>query len=151
MKKSVCCTRSMSTMSRNAMCVRRGFALPMVIFLMVVVSLLLGFMVRFSQQQSASVDLALLASRADFAARSASEWASYQVTMTEACPGPAPDIAGFDISVDCAVSAYDEASPDGSNNRFRYDLVIQAETAGMASDAADYAYRSLALTLVIEK
>lgn len=132
----------------------RGFALPTVIFLMVTVSAIMGYMFKLASMQSATVDLSLLASRADLATRSALEWATYEVKMNNVnneCPGAAPEINGFDINVSCSVTAYQEGSPTGQPNRFRYQLQIQAESAGGDRTTVDYAFRKLDATLMVEQ
>jgi len=125
--------------------------LPIVIFMMITVGLIVGFMVNLVNQQSATVNLGVLAARADWATRSAAEWATYQVKNNDACPGAAPDINQFTITVSCTRTGYQEASSSGNDNRFRYDLSIRAEASGIAKTSPDYAYRKLDVTLIIEK
>lgn len=150
-------TRYMSTM-RSEPALRcmlkcaphRGFALPTVIFLMVIVAGLLASMVKLSMQQSASVDLILLSSKADTATRSALEWATYEIKTNNACPGTAPEIDHHTITISCAATSFEEASPTVANNRFRYDLVIRAESAAGDRTSPDYAFRRLDVTLMVE-
>lgn len=144
------CIRYMSTMPFNQNAIRSsGFALPTVIFLMVIVAMLLGTMVKLSTQQSASVDLALLSARADLAARSALEWATYEIRQHHSCASvsPEPSLAGFTISVEnCQRNEFQE----GTDTRVRYDLDIIAESAGGDRTSPDYAFRKLDITLMVE-
>lgn len=126
-----------------------GFALPSVIFLMVIVAMLLGTMVKLSIQQSASVDLALLSARADLAARTALEWATYEIRQHHNCAAVSsePELADFTISIEnCQRNEYLE----GTDTRVRYDLDIVAETAGGNRTSPDYAFRKLEITLMVE-
>lgn len=128
----------------------RGFALPTVIFLMVTVALLLGYMSRIAMQQSATADLAVLSARADMAVRSALEWATYQIKRNNACPSTPPTIDQHLISIACTRTPFQEGSASGTDNRFRYDLQVRAESAGGNKTSPDYAYRSLNVTLMVE-
>lgn len=144
------CIRYMSTMPYDHSDMRNsGFALPTLIFLMVIVAMLLGTMVKLSTQQSASVDLALLSARADLAARSALEWATYEIRQNHNCAAVStePTLAGFTISVEnCQRSEFEE----GADTRVRYDLNIIAESAGGDHTSPDYAFRKLEITLMVE-
>lgn len=150
MNTSNSCIRFMSTMPFSRQNARSsGFALPTIIFLMVIVAMLLGTMVKLSTQQSASVDLALLSARADLAARSALEWATYEIRQNHSCAAVStePSLTGFAISVEnCQRNEYLE----GTDTRVRYDLDIIAESAGGDHTSPDYAFRKLEITLMVE-
>lgn len=123
----------------------RGFALPTVIFMMVTVAAIMGYMVKLLTLQSATVDLALLATRADLAARSAVEWATYQVRNNDACPGATPTINGFTVVLFCNSASYQE----GAVIRTRYDIAVQTDSAGGDRTSPDYAFRQINFTLIL--
>jgi MSHA biogenesis protein MshP len=123
----------------------RGFALPAVIFLMVVVTLLLGYMARMVAASSSSSDLRLLGARAYWAAQAANEWAAYQVAQdSSSCPAaPAGfNINGFAISLTCTRTAY----TDGVNSGAMFTIRSRAQS-GTAPASLEYVSRTLEVTL----
>ena len=123
----------------------RGFALPAVIFLMVVVSLLIANMSRILSTESAATNLYLLGTKAYWAAQSANDWVAYQIHVNNACPTTPANfsIEGFSISVSCIATAYTEASVSG--------VIYQVSSqAVMGSSPAELDYVSRTVDMVLD-
>lgn len=129
----------------------KGFALPTVIFFLVVLGLLLGYMSKLAMQQNAEVSLASLSARADLAARSALEWATYQIKMNPVCPTSPPSIDNHVITVACTRTTFQEGTTAVVDNRYKFDLVVSAESASGVKTSPDYAYRSLKVTVMVDQ
>lgn len=127
-----------------------GFALPAVIFMMVIVTLLIAYMVRIQVTQSATTNMRLLGTQAYWAAKSGAEWAAYQIHRS--APGAgcsnatgAMTIDGFQISVGCSSNSYLE----GGKNVYLYQIVVLS-TSGAAVGSPDYVSRKLTMVLNVE-
>lgn len=139
-----------------------GFALVSAIFLLVVLAALGAFMVTLSTVQHITSAQDVQGSRAYQAARAGIEWGVYQVMAPEnanygltssfttqyACPAGASalntlagTLAGFNVSVTCARSTYDE----GGNRVSVYRLTSTA-TSG-AAGTTTYVERQLSATV----
>ncbi|MEZ5507511.1 MAG: hypothetical protein R3F38_16745 [Gammaproteobacteria bacterium] len=77
-----------------------------VIFLMVVVALLVAYMSRLLTSETAAGNLALLGTRAYWAAQAANEWAAYEINRNSSCPAAPANftINGFRIAFSCAAT-----------------------------------------------
>lgn len=129
----------------------RGFALPAVIFLMVIVTLLIAYMARIQVAQSADVDMRLLAVKAYWAAKAGGEMAAYRINSSavpaNGCTAAAgtQTIDGFQVSVGCQSNSYAE----GSGTVTVYEVTVQA-TSGAAVTSQEYVSRQLTLVLNVE-
>lgn len=122
-----------------------GFALPAVIFMMVIVVLLIGYMVRMLNTQSAINDMQLLGTRAFWAAKAGAEWAAYRINQSGACASDTLTVDSFTVTVSCASSSYVEAG----NTVTVFEVNVDAQhPAGPGS--ADYVSRQLNLVLNAE-
>ena len=85
-----------------------GLALPALIFMLVVVTLLVGAMARLLSSQSATGNLNWLGTQAYWAAQSANQWAAHQIFAADACPTVPANftINGFSISLSCTRTTY---------------------------------------------
>lgn len=92
-----------------------GIALPAVIFLMVIVTLLVANMSRILSSETAATNLGLLSSRAYWSAQSAVEWAAYNIHQSNSCPSVPSgfSINGFSISLTCTSVSYSEGGTAG--------------------------------------
>lgn len=101
----------------------RGFALPMVVFFMVVVGMLVAGMTRLSMLNRASTDLELQSERAHWVARSAVEYWRHAAGHDKPCDRQWPSTDGFRVVIEhCDANT----------------LVLRAETAGGDLSAPDY-------------
>lgn len=98
---------------------QQGFSLMSAIFLVVVVALVAGFAVSIGNAQRSGSVLALVGTRAAFAAQSGLDWAVATVTGTHACPAAGtrfvadgPGLAGLEVTVDCTATAVSEGAAD---------------------------------------
>lgn len=123
----------------------RGFALPAVIFMMVIVVLLISYMVRMLNTQSAINDMQLLGTRAFWAAKAGAEWAAFRINRSGSCAADTLSIDGFTVVVSCVSNSYAEGS--GTVTVFEVNVNAQ-HPAGPGS--ADYVSRQLNLVLNAE-
>ena len=126
---------------------RNGFALPAVIFMMVIVALLIMYMSRLLTTEAAAGNIALLGARAYWAAQSANEWAAYEINRTDACPtAPAGfTITGFSIVFNCTATPYLE----GANAGVIFEVSSRA-VYGSSPAEADYVSRTLEMVLDVQ-
>ena len=123
----------------------KGFALPAVIFMMVIVVLLITAMTRLISTQSAISDLQLLGVRAFWAAKAGAEWAAHRINVTHACATGNLTINGFQVTVGCASNSYIEAG----NTVSVYEVNVVAQY-GSDPGGVDYVSRQLNLVLNVE-
>jgi MSHA biogenesis protein MshP len=124
---------------------QRGASIVVALFLLVVLASIAVFIVRLSGVQQQSVNLALLGSRAFYAARSGIEWGAWRalngdcsdatVALTEA------GLSGFNVAVTCRSSAHQETSR--TVNVYVLESFAQAGTYG----EPDYVSRRLRATI----
>ena len=113
---------------------QRGFALVVAIFLLVVLASLGVYIVKISGVQHATVNMALLGSRAFEAARTGIEWGAFQALDTSACPAATTlnltegGLNGFDVDVTCTTTAHTETGT--TYNLFVIDVEASAGTYG---------------------
>ena len=125
----------------------KGMALPAVIFLMVIVTLLIGYMSRIVSSQTAATNLELLGTQAYWAAQSANEWAAHQINASSSCP-TAPSnftINGFAISVSCTATAYIEGTTSGAIYQVSARAVLGSSPAN-----PDYVSRTVEMMLDVQ-
>jgi len=127
---------------------RLGFSLVSAVFLLVVVTVAGGFMVRISGVQRSTTSFALLGGRAYHAARSGVEWAVYEALNT---PGSCPvavvttstftlsegGLDGLRVTVDCTSAVHEEAG----RTQTRFEITATGEYGSFGD--RDYASRRL--------
>ncbi len=91
---------------------RPGFALVSALFLIVVLSVLGGFLVNLVAVQHATPAMHVQSARADYAARSAMGWAVNRATSAGACANTSftlteSALRGFTVTVRCSASVHD--------------------------------------------
>lgn len=123
----------------------KGFALPAVIFMMVIVVLLITAMTRLLSTQSAISDMQLLGVRAFWAAKAGADWAAYRINATHACATGNLTINGFQVTVGCVSNSYVEAG----NTVSVYEVNVSAQY-GSDPGGVDYVSRQLNLVLNVE-
>lgn len=119
-----------------------GFALPAVIFLMVIVVLLITYMARMANTQASINDMQLLGVRAFWAAKAGGEWAANRIHTSGTCASDTLTIEGFSVAVTCVTASYSES---GSAVQV-YEVTVTAQHPAGA-DGADYVSRQLKLVL----
>lgn len=96
---------------------QRGFSIVMAIFVLVVLGLLGGYMVRLSGVQFGTSTYAMQGARAYLAARAGIEWASARINNGGTCTDidaqsalTFPGITGFTVTLSCSSQTYSEAN-----------------------------------------
>jgi len=125
----------------------KGFALPAVIFMMVVVTLLIAYMVRIQATQTATSDLRLLGVKAYMAAQAGAQLAAYKVSTGNSCAtiSGSLSIDGFQVTIGCNSNIYTE----GGATLTVFEIAILAASPGAVSDT-DYVSRNVTLVLNVE-
>lgn len=127
----------------------KGIALPMAIFVLVVLSAMVGYLMRMFLLSNISATQEILATRAYFAARAGVEWAAYQVllpgsTAMQACPvGQTLTINGFAVALSCQPYSYSDTS--GTENLTVYQLLATASQGTQGGQ--DYVERQIQVSL----
>ncbi len=126
-----------------------GFSMVMVIFILVVLGLLGGYMVRLSGVQHATSTYAIQGARAYQAARAGVEWAIARISAGGACsdittllPMEFVDINNFSVSLTCTSQAYSE----GIENPVVYKITALSEFG--AYNSANYISRNIEVSIV---
>jgi MSHA biogenesis protein MshP len=133
-----------------------GFSMVMVIFILVVLGLLGGYMVRLSGVQHATSTYAIQGARAYQAARAGIGWGLYRLTIKDSCVSSSvitlPDINGFSVNISCSdqSTTYNEGDlnrdKDLTNDDFYIYLIQSAATYGSFSDS-NFIHRKLEVTV----
>jgi len=123
----------------------KGFALPAIIFMMVIVVLLITAMTRLISTQSTINDLQLLGTRAYWAAKAGGEWAAYRINLNKACASGNLNIDGFQVAVACSSNSYTEAGANVSV----YEVNVTAQY-GNDPGGINYVSRKWNLVLNVE-
>ncbi len=126
-----------------------GFSMIMVIFILVVLGLLGGYMVRLSGVQHATSTYAIQGARAYQAARAGGEWAIARISAGDVCsditaasPMSFIDINNFSVSLTCTSQAYSEAI----ENPVVYKITALSEFG--AYNSANYISRNIEVSIV---
>ncbi len=121
---------------------QRGFALVVAIFLLVVLASLGVYIVKISGVQHATINIALLGSRAFEAARTGIEWGAFQALDSGACTTTTLNLTeggldGFDVDVTCTTTPHTELGN-------AYDLyMIDVESRAGSYGTPDYVSRRM--------
>lgn len=141
----------------------KGFALPAVAFLIVIVALIIAALQRINSNQTATSSMGLQSARAYYAAYSGVEWAVYMIKNDEDDPGDPGDdiydcpslgnigtqISGFVITLeDCSRTEYTE----GTNTVYVHEIRVLAAYGGQGQygSNSDFASREITVSMVIE-
>jgi len=129
---------------------QRGFSLVMAIFILVVLGLLGGYMMRLTGVQQATSIYALQGARAYQAARAGLEWAIARISNGGSCTEintqtslTFPDITGFAVTLTCTSSLYNE----GNKTPVVYQINSLSQFGAYNSD--DYVSRQLEVSMVM--
>jgi MSHA biogenesis protein MshP len=139
-------------MSKYPTCLKyrqQGFTIVMAIFILVVLGLLGGYMVRFSGVQHATTAYALQGARAYQAAKAGLSWAIAKISAGGGCVDvnaqtalTLPDLSGFTVKLACSLTTYQEGS-------YTYGIYqINAHSEFGAYGGADYVSRELEVSIV---
>ena len=129
----------------------KGFALPTVIFFLVIVAGIVTMMAKLSANQAGSTALSIQSARAYYAAQSGVEWAAKQVDDDATWCGSGSlnltaGLVGFSVAVSCdALNTYVE----GGKTISMYEISSVASKGAFAS-SPDYVYRKITATLSTE-
>ena len=128
---------------------QHGFSLVTAIFILVVLGLLGGYMVRLSGNQFSTFNQALQGARAYQAARAGIEWAVARIAHGGNCADVDAQTAmsftgleGFNVSLSCSAETFSEAD----QTPVVYHLNALSQFGAYAD--ADYAAREIAVTIV---
>lgn len=126
-----------------------GFSIVMAIFILVVLGLLGGYMLRFAGVQLGTFNAALLGARAYQAAHAGIEWGVARIDNGGACADIAAQTAmsfsgleGFTVRMSCTSQNFSEA--DQTLTIYRINALSQFG----AYSGSDYVARQLEVTLV---
>jgi MSHA biogenesis protein MshP len=129
---------------------QQGFSIVMAIFILVVMGLLGGYMVRLSGVQQMTSVYALQGARAYLAARAGLEWSIARLTNAGTCADvnaqtalTFADMNGFTVKLTCTSTAYAE----GSKNPVIYQINALGEYG--AYDSVNYMARQLEVSIVM--
>jgi MSHA biogenesis protein MshP len=124
----------------------RGFALVSALFVIVVLSMAVVFMLQVSSVQTATTNLGQLGTQAYYAARGGVEWGVYQAvdsggTLTPPC-NDTMTLDGFAVSVACTTSPHADPSA-------HYVTVVTAEASRGSPGESEYVTRRVEATVVV--
>lgn len=147
-------------MIRDAFVVRRsiarsqskGFALPAVAFLIVVIALIVAAMERINSGQQVTSTLGMQSSRAYMAAISGVEWTAYEISTNNTCPSTGTIsgmvLNGFVVEL---VSCDQSSDTEGSLTIDSYEVTVLATYGGRAQlGQPDFSSREVTVSLVVE-
>lgn len=127
---------------------QRGFSIVSAIFLVVVVSMLAGYMVNIGNAARVSTTMSLMGARATAAAHSGIEWAAARVIADGACFSSGTQFGldgtalnGFSVAVECSAQAITE----GARSYQIFNLSATARYGAEGSE--DYYRRRLTATI----
>lgn len=128
---------------------QRGFSLVMAIFILVVLGLLGGYMVKLSGVQRSTSVFVLQGARAYQAAKAGVGWAMARISAGGSCadittqsPLSFTDIYGFSVSLTCLSSA---PLAEGGNNYVVYKVTALSEYG--AYNSGDYISRKVEVSI----
>jgi len=128
---------------------QQGFSLVMAIFILVVLGLLGGYMVRLSGVQIGTFNYALQGARAYQAARAGIEWSIGRINNGGSCTDVSAQTAmtftgidGFNVSLSCSSQSYSEAD----QNLTVYRINALSQYGSYAS--IDYVFRQIEVSIV---
>jgi len=129
---------------------QKGFSIVMAIFILVVMGLLGGYMVKLSGVQHATSTFAIQGARAYQSARAGVGWSISRIVtdggncanITSVSPLSLADISGFSVSLECTSQAFSE----GTDASVVYK--ITALSAFGAYNSANYISRKIEVSLV---
>lgn len=128
---------------------QQGFTLVMAIFILVVLGLLGGYMVRVSGVEHATSTYSLQSARAYQAAKAGLGWAIAKISSGGTCADVSaqtaltfPDLTGFTVGLSCTLTSYKE----GSSTPGVYQINARSEFGAYGN--ADYVSRQLEASMV---
>jgi MSHA biogenesis protein MshP len=126
-----------------------GFSIVMAIFILVVLSLLGGYMVKLSGVQHATSTYVIQGARAYQSAKAGIGWAISRISaggvcsdITSASPLNFTDINGFSVSLSCSSQPYTETT----SNYFVYKVTSLSEFG--AYNSANYISRKIEVSII---
>lgn len=127
----------------------KGMALPLAIFVLVVLSAMVGYLMRIFLLANVATTQEISATRAYFSARAAIEWGAYQVLLPgsstmQSCP-PAQTLAIDSFSVGFTCQKYDYTDTSGTENISVYQLTATASQG--VQNTKDYVERQVQVSL----
>lgn len=128
-----------------------GFALPAVIFFLIVMAGIVASLSKMAANQSGLTSLSLQGIKANYAAKSGVEWAAFQITNDVTWCGSTTlnlmdALSGFSVTVTCTAR---NSFVEGGNTVVMYEILSTA-SYGNYSTSPDYAYRQISAVLTTE-
>ncbi len=126
-----------------------GISLPLAIFVMVVLSAMVGYLLRISILANFAETQDVMSTRAYFSARAGVEWSAYQVirpgsSVLQNCPPNQTKVFdGFNVALTCQRRDYSENS--GTENLAIYQIVATASRGSPGEQA--YVERQLEVSI----
>ena len=124
-----------------------GFSIVMAIFILVVLGLLGGYMVKLTGVQHATSTYAVQGARAYQAARAGIEWGLYKLLKDGSCVASSvitlPDINGFSVTLSCVNSP---TYTEGADSHVLYKITALSEYG--AYNSANYISRNIEVSIV---
>jgi MSHA biogenesis protein MshP len=124
----------------------RGFALVSALFVIVVLSMTVVFMLQVAGVQMATTNLSVLGTQAYYAARGGVEWGVYQVVNAGSPAAPACNgtmtLNGYAVTVSCTTTPH--ADPTA-----RYVTVVVAQASRGAPGDKEYVSRRVDATVAM--
>lgn len=129
---------------------RSGFALIAALAVLVLLATIGSMMLRLTGTQQAGSSIAILGTRAQFAARSGIDWGIHEAIAAGGCPAATTSLvlsegalSGFHVEVHCTASTHVEGSRTLTN------VVLRAHAEFAAPGTRDHVVREVGASLVL--
>ncbi len=129
---------------------RSGFALIAALAVLVLLATIGSMMLRLTGIQQASSSIAILGTRAQFAARSGIDWGLHEAIAAGSCPAATTvlvlaegALSGFRVEVSCNATTHAEGS------RILTHVALRARAEFAAAGSRDHVVREVAASLVL--
>lgn len=124
---------------------QQGFSIITAIFVLVVVGLLGGYMVRMTGVEASTSNLAVQGVRTYLSARAGLEWAMVKISTGSTCTsvdGKSYTLDGFNVNLTCTSQSFTE----GTRNYSVYTVNAQSQYGSFGS--ANYVARGAKMTII---
>lgn len=129
---------------------RSGFALIAALAILVLLATIGSMMLRLTGIQQAGSSIAILGTRAQFAARSGIDWGLHEALAAGTCPAATTTLtlsegalSGFRVEVNCSATTHVEGS------RTRTNVALRARAEFAAAGSREHVVREVGASLVL--
>ena len=129
---------------------RSGFALIAALAILVLLATIGSMMLRLTGIQQAGSSIAILGTRAQFAARSGIDWGLHEAIAAGNCPAATTTLtlsegalSGFRVEISCSATTHVEGS------RTRTNVALRARAEFAAAGAREHVVREVGASLVL--